>query len=139
MYDFLLKNGQSINIREYNEQDFVAIKQLNKNEQWTNLVKTGEKTKEAWNHSNIAFVVILEDEIVGYLRGLTDKYVTLYICELLVEKRYRGLGIGMCLLSYVHGLYPSTRIEMLASSTSQSFYKQSGYRPFYGFRKTFGE
>ena len=134
-----LKNGQFIQIREYNEQDFPAINQLNAEEQWTNLVAVNKKTKEAWNHSNIAFVVEAEGEVIGYIRGLTDSHTTLYICELLIGKRYRGLGIGQRLLKFVHELYPSARIEMLASSTSQSFYNQLGYRPFYGFRKTFDE
>ena len=103
------------------------------------MVAEKDKTKQAWNNSNIAFVVLSKEEVIGYIRGFTDKHVTLYICELLIDKRYRGLGIGQYLLSFVHGLYPSTRIEMLASSGSQSFYKQIGYRAFYGFRKTFDE
>ena len=134
-----LKNGQFIQIREYNEQDFPAINQLNAEEQWTNLVAENKRTKEAWNHSDIAFVAEAEGEVIGYIRGLTDYHITLYICELLIGKRYLGLGIGQRLLKFVHELYPSTRIEMLASSTSQSFYNQFGYRPFYGFRKTFDE
>jgi predicted GNAT family N-acyltransferase len=77
--------------------------------------------------------------VVGYIRGLTDTRITLYICELLISKENRGLGLGKELLTYVHQLYPKTRIEMLASSTSQTFYKEQGYRAFYGFRKTFEE
>ncbi|WP_139891467.1 GNAT family N-acetyltransferase [Bacillus sp. D386] len=134
-----IEHGQPIEIRKYSEQDFISINKLNAEEQWTNLVTEKDKTKQAWNNSNIAFVVLSKEEIIGYIRGITDKHVTLYICELLIEKRYRGLGIGQYLLKFVHGLYPSTRIEMLASSESQSFYNQIGYRPFYGFRKTFGE
>ena len=134
-----IEHGQPIEIRKYREQDFISINKLNAEEQWTNLVTEKDKTKQAWNNSNIAFVVLSKEEIIGYIRGFTDKHVTLYICELLVDKRYRGLGIGQYLLKFVHGLYPSTRIEMLASSESQSFYNQIGYRPFYGFRKTFDE
>ncbi|OCA90042.1 GNAT family N-acetyltransferase [Pradoshia sp. D12] len=134
-----IEHGQPIQIRKYSEQDFVSVNKLNAEEQWTNLVAGKDKTKQAWNNSNIAFVVLSKEEVIGYIRGFTDKHVTLYICELLIDKRYRGLGIGQYLLKFVHGLYPSTRIEMLASSESQSFYNQIGYRPFYGFRKTFGE
>lgn len=134
-----IENGQPIQIRKYSEQDFVSINKLNVEEQWTNLVAEKDKTKQAWNNSNIAFVVLSKEEVIGYIRGFTDKHVTLYICELIIDKRYRGLGIGQYLLNFVHGLYPSTRIEILASSQSQSFYNQIGYRPFYGFRKTFGE
>lgn len=134
-----IRNGQFIQIRQYNEQDFNAINRLNIEEKWTNLVALKDNTKEAWNNSNVAFVAYSDGDVIGYIRGFTDQYVTLYVCELLIDKRYRGLGIGQYMLKFVHGLYPSTRIELLGSSTSQSFYKQIGYRPFYGFRKTFDE
>lgn len=76
---------------------------------------------------------------VGYIRGITDKFITLFIGELVVSTDYRGLGIGQRLLKYVHSLYPKTRIEMLATSTSRTYYEEQGYRAFYGFRKTFEE
>ncbi|TDL66540.1 N-acetyltransferase [Rhodococcus qingshengii] len=129
-----------IKIRKFKETDFNRIQELNREEGWSNLVKKNEDTKQAWENSNVSFVVEAEgDGVVGYIRGLTDTRVTLYICELLIDKKYRGLGIGKDLLQHVHRLYPKTRIEMLASSPSRSFYEEQGYRPFYGFRKTLEE
>lgn len=129
-----------INIRQYQESDFNRIQVLNREEGWVNLVEKNDDTKEAWRNSNVTFVVEAEGEgVIGYIRGLTDKRVTLYICELLIDKKYRGLGLGGELLQHVHNVYPKTRIEMLASSTSRSFYEGQGYRPFYGFRKTLEE
>jgi ribosomal protein S18 acetylase RimI-like enzyme len=133
-------NHHSAVIRPYQEGDFQRIQELNAEEGWVNLVKEDDNTKEAWTNSPIAYVI--EEEagvVVGYIRGLTDTRITLYICELLISKENRGLGLGKELLTYVHQLYPKTRIEMLASSTSQTFYKEQGYRAFYGFRKTFEE
>jgi GNAT superfamily N-acetyltransferase len=129
-----------IRIRKYLETDFNRIQELNQDEGWINLVEKNEDTKQAWGNSTISFVVEIEgDGVVGYIRGLTDSRITLYICELLIDKKHRGLGIGQELLQYVHRLYPKTRIEMLASSSSHTFYEGQGYRPFYGFRKTFEE
>ncbi|WP_330217508.1 GNAT family N-acetyltransferase [Planococcus halocryophilus] len=76
---------------------------------------------------------------MGCLRGLTDGFITLYVCELLVDQSHRKLGIGKKLMRHVHHQYPKTRIELLASSTSRSFYETQKYRPFYGFRKTIEE
>ncbi|MCM3693796.1 GNAT family N-acetyltransferase [Neobacillus niacini] len=129
-----------IKIRQYQETDFNRIQEINREEGWSNLVERNEDTKQAWENSTVSFVVEAEgDGVVGYIRGLTDTRTTLYICELLIDKKYRGLGIGKDLLQHVHRLYPKTRIEMLASSTSRSFYEGQGYRPFYGFRKTLEE
>lgn len=129
-----------IEIRKFKETDFNRIQELNSEEGWLNLVEKNEDTKQAWENSNVSFVVEADDNgVVGYIRGLTDKKITLYVCELLIDKKYRGLGLGSELLQYVHNVYPKTRIEMLASSTSRSFYEGQGYRPFYGFRKTLEE
>lgn len=129
-----------IQIRQYLETDFNRIQELNRAEGWINLVEKNEDTKQAWENSNVSFVVEAEgDGVVGYIRGLTDTQITLYVCELLIDKKYRGVGLGSELLQYVHHVFPKTRIEMLASSTSRSFYEGQGYRPFYGFRKTLEE
>lgn len=138
--ELALKDGTKMFIRSYEVSDFHRIQELNEDEGWTNLTKKKEKTKAAWKHSDIAYVATLEDgKLIGYVRGNTDTWVSLFICELLVEKSYRGLGIGKVLLQYVRGLYPDTRVEMLASNSSRSFYENLGFRAFYGFRKTYEE
>ena len=134
-----LKNGLEIQVRKYQEDDFPSIHALNREEQWNNLVAKKEDTISAWNHSNIAYVAMLDDKIIGYIRGMTDQSITMYIYELLIDQTYRSLGIGHNLLYYVHRLYPNTRVEMLASSTSHTYYETKGYRAFYGFRKNFTE
>lgn len=64
-----------------------------------------------------------------------DSFLSI-ICELLVNQDHRKLGIGKKMLRYAHKLYPKTRIELLASDTSRSFYEAQSYRSLYGFRKT---
>ncbi|MBB6455076.1 putative N-acetyltransferase YhbS [Salirhabdus euzebyi] len=128
-----------MNIRDYEEKYFADIQQLNKEEGWSNLVKHDEETRLAWENSNVTMVAEVENNIVGYIRGLTDGAVTLYICELLIKKSYRGIGIGQALLNACHNRYPKTRMEMLASTSSETYYKQLGFRPFYGYRKTIEE
>ncbi|CAG9620427.1 GNAT family N-acetyltransferase [Sutcliffiella rhizosphaerae] len=112
---------------------------LNQKEGWSNLVQKEEETKIAWQNSTIKYVVYDGEILVGYVRGMTDKYVTLYVCEILINQEYRGLGIGEQLLKYIHSLYPKTRMELLASSSSSIFYEKLGFRKFYGYRKSYGE
>lgn len=126
-------------IRNYKTSDFPAIDHLNQEEGWRNLVNKKEQTKKAWDNSNIAYVAEEEGEIVGCLRGLTDGYVTLFISELLIKKSFRGKGIGRELLLEVQHQYPETRLDLLATSTSQSYYEKLDFRPFYGYRKTIQE
>jgi ribosomal protein S18 acetylase RimI-like enzyme len=139
MQELSLKNGTTYKIREFEEADFERVHQLNTEEEWSNLVKKKEDTKNAWMHSTIRFLVFDGDTLAGYVRGFTDGHVTTYICELLINKSYRGQGIGSELIKCVHHLYPKTRVELLASQSSKSFYEANDYRAFYGFRKTIEE
>jgi GNAT superfamily N-acetyltransferase len=123
----------------FDELHFKDIQELNRAEGWTQLVERNDETFNAWKNSNVAYVVIKNERIEGYIRGLTDENVTIYICEMLISKNLRGQGVGSKLLNFVHGLYPQARIEMLASSTSHTFYESLKFRPFYGFRKTIEE
>lgn len=134
-----LKNGKTVFIRPYEKSDFNKIQHLNEKEGWSNLVQRGEDTKKAWENSDVSFVLVSEEGVIGYVRGLTDQQITLYICEILIEERFRKLGLGKKLLEYVHQLYPTTRMELLASSTSKTYYEDLGLRAYYGFRKTIDE
>lgn len=124
-------------IRPYQDQDFPAIQRLNAAEGWNQLVRLQERTQLAWQHSNAALVVEHAGAVIGYVRGMTDTQVTLYICELLIDANFRGQGLGQQLFARLHDWYPTTRIEVLASSSSESFYRGQSFRPFYGFRKSF--
>lgn len=130
---------QEITIRLYEEKDFPAIHKLNEQEGWSNLVEKQEQTKAAWQGSNAALVAEQDDQLVGCVRALTDGAITLYICELLIEKNSRGSGIGGKLMNRLHAIYPDTRVELLANSTSRSYYEAKDFRAFYGFRKTYEE
>ncbi|KHE67499.1 GNAT family N-acetyltransferase [Halobacillus sp. BBL2006] len=126
---------ETIKIRSFHENDFDAVQLLNEKEGWSGLVEHGQETLCSWLNSEPALIAMDGDEIVGYLRGLTDGNVTLYICELLIKESHRGRGIGEHLMQVAHECYPSTRVEMLATSSSQGYYEKRGYRSFYGFRK----
>jgi predicted GNAT family acetyltransferase len=130
---------EEIQIVPFKEEHFTAIQELNKKEGWTQLVERYEETFKAWKNSNVAYILMKDESVAGYIRGLTDGNVTVYICEMLISKDLRGKGAGSRLLKFVHSQYPRTRMEMLASSTSHTFYKSQNFRPFYGFRKTFEE
>jgi GNAT superfamily N-acetyltransferase len=131
---------QPFKIIPYKENHYQSIQKLNEQEGWSQLVDRNKETYNAWKNSNVTFVALNEDNFVsGYIRGFTDAHVTTYICEMLISAEHRGQGLGGALLQHVHDLYPKTRMEMLASSTSHTFYESRKFRPFYGFRKTYNE
>lgn len=131
-----LKSKIDISVRPYVESDFPQIHNLNIKEKWNNLVEKSEDTQKAWENSNVKYVACFNESIIGYIRGLTDGNITLLVSELLIDENYRGLGIGTKLLKHVHQIYPKTRIDLLATSSSHTYYKKNKVRSFYGFRKT---
>ncbi|MGG0176250.1 GNAT family N-acetyltransferase [Gottfriedia acidiceleris] len=131
-----LNSKIDISVRPYVEGDFSQIHNLNIKEKWNNLVEKSEDTQKAWENSNVKYVACFNESIIGYLRGLTDGNITLFVSELLIDENYRGLGIGTKLLKHVHQIYPKTRIDLLATSSSQTYYESNKFRSFYGFRKT---
>ncbi|QDP39352.1 GNAT family N-acetyltransferase [Radiobacillus deserti] len=122
-------------IRPFREKDFTRIVELIEAENWSNLVSKQAEYREALLQSNPVLVATVEDKIVGYIRAITDQHISLYICELLVDPAYRKYGIGKELMNQAHALFPTTRVELLATSTSQTYYEQQNYQPFYGFRR----
>ncbi|TGB03972.1 GNAT family N-acetyltransferase [Halobacillus salinus] len=126
---------EAIEVRSFQENDFQTVQQLNEEEGWNNLVEKNEETLCSWLNSEPALIALDGNEVIGYLRGLTDGATTLYVCELLVKESYRKQGIAERLVRLAHECYPSTRIEMIATQQSQGYYESRGYRAFYGFRK----
>ncbi|MCP3029028.1 GNAT family N-acetyltransferase [Halobacillus sp. A5] len=125
----------SFSIRSFQAKDFDAILELNSQEGWEQLAANKDETFHGWINSEPALVLTNNDEVVGYLRGLTDGSVSLFVCELLIRRDYRGQNLGKILIEEAHSCYPSTRVEVLATSESEGYYSQQSFRPFYGFRK----
>ncbi|WP_255248224.1 GNAT family N-acetyltransferase [Terribacillus saccharophilus] len=128
-----------VTIRPYETEDLSAITDLLKDESWTTLAADPSRFDQAMKGSSPALVALHNGEICGYIRCITDQVITLLVAELLVDGKLRGQGVGGKLLQAAHDLFPSTRMEMLATSTSKSYYEQKKFRPFYGFRKTYAE
>ncbi|MCP3030226.1 GNAT family N-acetyltransferase [Halobacillus sp. A1] len=124
-----------VSIRSFRIHDFDTIQEMNKQEGWTQLIDNSEETLQAWINSEPALVLLMDQEIIGYLRGITDGAVTLYITELLIREDYRKQGFAQQLIEKAHSCYPSTRVEMLATNSSEGYYTSKGFRPFHGFRK----
>ncbi|MFQ3546124.1 GNAT family N-acetyltransferase [Halobacillus rhizosphaerae] len=127
---------ETIFIRSFQESDFSAVQEMNEKEGWHGLAGRKQDTLYSWINSEPALIAADGDQVVGYLRGLTDGLVTLYVCEVLIKEEYRNQGICEQLINAAHECYPRTRVEMLATGDSQEYYTKKGYRPFYGFRKS---
>lgn len=132
-----MNTKKEIIIRAFKESDFTIVQSLYKSEGWMTPIKRPEDAEKAWINSQIAFVALREDKIIGLVRGLTDTEVTMYIAELLIIEEERGKGIGKTLIDECHKVYPHTRIDLLSSDSAHEFYKGNGFKENVGFRKSY--
>ena len=126
----------SMAIRAWLETDFAAIQQLSTAAGWPTPVERPYEALNAWRASWSALVLVNGPEVIGFLRALTDEQVTTYIAEVLVSPQWRGQGLGQALIETCQRLYPSTRLDLLSTESSDGFYEAVGFRHFRGFRRS---
>jgi ribosomal protein S18 acetylase RimI-like enzyme len=129
---------EGIAIRPWTEADVSGIQRISSAEGWPSPTERPDDTLFAWQHSWPALVAIDGETVVGFVRGLTDGAISIYIAEMAVDAQQRGRGIGRALLDTCHFLYPTTRLDLLSVDDAQAFYKACGFRAVYqGMRKSY--
>ena len=117
-----------ITLQGWTEADFPAIQRLSTAEGWTTPQHRPDEALSAWQHSWPALVLTEQEQVIGFVRGLSDGEVTTFIAELLVAPAHRGKGLGRLLLDACHLLYPHTRLDLIADEEAIPFYMAIGFR-----------
>lgn len=84
-----------------------------------------EKYKLALENS-ITYVATIDDIVCGYSRSINDNYLYLYVCDLLVDPKFRGKEIGRLLMEQVLIDYPG--FEVFVMSDVDEYYRKLGYK-----------
>lgn len=128
-----------ITLRLWQDTDFPAVQRLSAQEGWSTPIERPVAAIEAWRNSWPALVMISDDQVVGFLRAVSDGAVTTYVAEVLVVPDRRGQGIGSALLATAQRLCPGCRLDLLSTEGSGAFYDGVGFRPFPGYRRSWRE
>ena len=125
-------------LRAWQDTDFPVIQRLTAQQGWTTPTSRPEESLLAWQHSWPALTVTEGEQVIGFVRTLTDGEVTTFIADLLVDPRYRRRGLGHLLLEACHALYPHTRLDLISEEEAVPFYRREGFRDIgAGMRKSF--
>ena len=125
-----------VTIRAWTAADFPAIQRISSSEGWTSPTQRPDESLLAWQNSWPALVAMRDENIVGFVCGITDGAITMYITTLAVAAHLRGHGIGRALLDVCQALYPTTRLDLLAVDDARAFYEACGFTVVYnGMRK----
>ena len=82
-----------------------------------------------------AFVALREDQVIGFVRAVSDYEVVTYVCELAVLPDARLKGVGRVLLDMVAAEYPAARVDVLSTADAVGFYEAVGYVAKPGYRR----
>ncbi len=93
-----MKIPPRIQLRCWTETDFPAIQRLSTLQGWPTSRNRPAEALFAWQHSWPALVITEEENVIGFVRGLTDGEITTYIAELLIDPKHRGKGLARLLL-----------------------------------------
>lgn len=83
----------------------------------------------------LAWTVTDDDELAGYVRVITDNLLVTYVCEIVVDQRFRGRGVGRMMLDHVARKLPQTRIDLLSTLGARAFYEATGFTAKPGYRR----
>lgn len=113
-------------LRKYVDTDIESLFELmqREGEEWT-YCKGGnrEKYMNAMRNS-IAYVIIQDGNICGYIRCRDDDGFGIYILDLLVDKGYRGKGYGRRLMKEICDKYPDDTVYV--TSDADPYYEKQG-------------
>ena len=126
-----------VTVRAWGEVDFADIQRLSRAAGWPTPTDRPQEALTAWRQSWPTLVAANDETVIGFLRALTDGAVTAYIAEVLVDAPWRGKGVGHTLIDVCHRMYPSVRLDLLSTESSDGFYESLEFRRFRGFRKSY--
>lgn len=110
---------------QYEEQLFRLIKDEGKD--WADYWSIDKKPLYLENIKNsITFILVNHDYVIGYIRAIEDLHYCIYICDLLVDQKYRSNGYGKMLIAYIKKQYE--HLEVYVMSDVDLYYDKLKYK-----------
>ena len=110
---------------KYKENQFFEFLEK-EGEDWSCYYGAKNRDRYALNlEKSISYLLYKDKDIIGYIRALEDFGFYVYICDLLVDKDYRGHGYGKKMMAYIQSIYPSHDIYVM--SDIDPYYEKQGY------------
>ena len=116
-------------IRPITHTEIEAARRLLADTGWTRKVEDIAKFEQLIERSQVALVAVHEEEVVGFIRALTDGIFNGYISMVAVSEAHRGQGVGSALVRAAMGTNPEITWVLRADRDGvPDFYRKLGFR-----------
>jgi ribosomal protein S18 acetylase RimI-like enzyme len=117
-----------MHIRAIRPAEIESARLLLRASNWGKRVEDPQVFSELVSRSQIAIVAVIEDEVVGFLRAITDGIFNGYISMMVVAEGHRERGIGTALVKEAIGENTDMTWVLRAGRTGVSaFYEKLGF------------
>lgn len=110
--------------------DFDKIIELYNSVNWSNYTNDPSSLKDAFNNSTYVILAVVDNEVCGLARSISDDVSIHYLQDLLIKPKYQRRGIGRKLFDTVLERFSHVRTHMLLTDDEEKqikFYQSLGY------------